>query len=59
MVTPISWSVEIAEAIGGVILTSDHQGHTTLFVRANECVDSIAVEYLIEGTLPQEGARCD
>ena len=59
VVTPISWSVEIAEAIGGVLLTSDHQGHTTLFVRANECVDSIAVEYLIEGILPQEGARCD
>ena len=59
VVTPISWSVEIAEAIGGVILTSDHQGHTTLFVRSNECVDSIAVEYLIDGTLPQEGTRCN
>lgn len=59
VVTPISWSIATAEAIGGVLLTSDHQGHTTLFVRSNECVDSIAVEYLIDGTLPQEGTRCN
>jgi len=57
--TPISWAVETADAIGGVFLSSGHQGHTTVFTRENDCVDSIVVDFLLEGTLPAEGTSCN
>ena len=57
--TPISWAVETADAIGGVLLSSDHQGHTTVFLRDNDCVDSIVVDFLLEGTLPPTGTSCN
>lgn len=56
--TPINWAVETAEAIGGVLITSGHQGHTTVFTRENNCVDSLVVDFLLEGTLPAEGTSC-
>lgn len=59
VLTPPDWAVEMAEAIGGVFLSSDHLGHTTIFVRENECVDSFTVDFLLEGTLPPEGAICE
>lgn len=57
--TPISLAVETADAIGGVFLSSNHQGHGTLFSRENECVDSIVFEFLLEGTLPPAGTSCN
>jgi len=57
--TPISLAAATADAIGGVLVSSDHQGHGTVFVRENDCVDSIVVEFLIEGTLPPSGTSCN
>ena len=59
VLTPLGWAVEMAGAIGGVFLSSGHPGHTTLFVHENECVDSITVDFLLEGTLPPEGTICE
>lgn len=59
VLTPISWAVETADATGGVFLSSGHQGHTTVFTRENVCVDSIVVDFLLEGTLPAEGTSCN
>jgi len=56
--TPIEWAVEMADAIGGVFLSSDHFGHTTLLVRRNDCVDVIVEEFLIEGNLPAIDTSC-
>lgn len=56
--TPIDWVIETAESIGGVFLSSDHLGHTTVFMRGNDCVDSRVLDFLLEGTLPEEGAAC-
>ena len=58
VLTPISWAAETADALGGVFIESRHLGHTTLFVRQNECVDTIFLAYLLEGTLPSEGTSC-
>ena len=58
VLTPLSWAVEMAEAVGGVFVSSAHPGHGTLFVHENECVDSITVEFLLEGTLPPDGTIC-
>ena len=57
--TPISWAVETADAIGGVFIESGHSGHTTLFVRENDCVDSMVVDFLLDGTLPPTGTVCN
>ena len=57
--TPINWAVAMADATGGVFLTSEHQGHTTVLTRENPCVDSIVTEFLLEGTLPPEGTICN
>ena len=57
--TPISLAIETADAIGGVLVSSDHQGHGTVFVRENDCVDSIVVDFLLEGTLPPNGTSCN
>jgi len=57
--TPIGWATETAASIGGVFLSSEHFGHTTVLNRNNDCVGSIVIEFLIEGTLPAEGTICD
>lgn len=54
-----SWTLETADAIEGFFLSSDHQGHTTEFVRGNDCVDSLVVDFLLEGNLPPEGTVCN
>ena len=59
VLTPLTWAVELAEAIGGMFLSSDHPGHGTLFTRENECVDSITVDFLLNGTLPPVGTVCE
>jgi len=58
VLTPINWAVETADATGGVFLSSDHQGHTTIFSSDNDCVESIVVDFLLDGTLPPIGTSC-
>ena len=50
--TIIAWSEEMAGAIGGRFLRSEHSGHTTVFTGQNSCTDRVAIEYLLEGRLP-------
>ena len=57
--TPIVWAIETAEAIGGVFVSSAHPGHTTVFINQNDCVDSLVIDFLLEGTLPPEGTMCN
>lgn len=57
--TPVKWSREMAEAVGGVFLLSNHPGHTIVFTRQNECVDSIVTDFLLDGELPAEGTTCN
>lgn len=57
--TPITWAVEMADAVGGLFLSSNHQGHTTVFTRENPCVESILLDYLLEGNLPDVGTKCN
>ncbi len=50
--TPLVWSEQMAAAIGGRFLRSEHAGHTTVFSGANRCTDTAALDYLLTGTLP-------
>lgn len=55
--TPYQAGVELAKQLGGGLLTYEGNQHTVVF-NGEECVDSIATDYLINGTLPPEGTRC-
>lgn len=56
--TPYENGVIVADRLArGVLLTYDGEGHTVTF-QGVDCVDDIAEEYLIDGTIPAEGARC-
>jgi pimeloyl-ACP methyl ester carboxylesterase len=56
--TPYAWSVALAEQLeSGALLTYEGDGHTA-YVRGSACVDAAVDAYLVEGTLPDSGARC-
>jgi pimeloyl-ACP methyl ester carboxylesterase len=56
--TPYFWAVDLAEALeSGVLVTRDGDGHLG-FNRGNECVDSAVIDYLLEGTVPDDGLEC-
>ncbi|GAB3446923.1 alpha/beta hydrolase [Actinophytocola sediminis] len=55
--TPYQAGVALAEALGGALLTFEATQHT-VFLQGNACVDDAGVAYLVDGTLPEEGTRC-
>jgi len=55
--TPYQAGVDLAEELGGALLTFDGTQHTVVF-EDNKCVDGYATEYLIDLTLPPRGAKC-
>ncbi|MBN9636736.1 MAG: alpha/beta hydrolase, partial [Actinobacteria bacterium] len=46
-----------AKELGGNLLTFDGTQHTVVF-QGNSCVDEHAGSYLINGTMPDAGAKC-
>jgi pimeloyl-ACP methyl ester carboxylesterase len=56
--TPHAGGVKLAETLGGALLTVEGEGHTIVMAGSNQCVNEIAADYLIELTLPPEGALC-
>ncbi|HEX2131167.1 MAG TPA: alpha/beta hydrolase [Actinophytocola sp.] len=55
--TPYQAGVALADALGGALLTFEATQHT-VFLQGNECVDGAGTAYLVDGTLPEEGTRC-
>lgn len=55
--TPYQAGVQLAKAMGGALLTFEGTQHT-IFGQANKCVDDAGVAYLVNGTLPKKGTRC-
>jgi hypothetical protein len=57
--TPYKWSEEMASALeSGFLLTFVGEGHTAVGGKS-ECIDSAAIAFLIDGTLPAVGTRCE
>lgn len=50
--TPIIFAEEMAAAVGGQFLRSEHPGHTTVFSRNNACTNSAVEVFLTTGELP-------
>lgn len=55
--TPYQAGVNLAKDLGARLLTYDGTQHTVVF-EGDECVDRFAAAYLVDLTLPPEGARC-
>ncbi|HEU5084942.1 MAG TPA: alpha/beta hydrolase [Acidimicrobiales bacterium] len=56
--TPYESGVAVADRLaGGVLLTHEGDGHTIVF-QGSQCVDRVAIDYLVDGTVPGEGTTC-
>jgi pimeloyl-ACP methyl ester carboxylesterase len=57
--TPYEWSVALADQLSsGVLITRVGEGHTG-YNKGNKCVDQAVEKYLLDGTVPQDGLRCE
>ncbi|MET0735715.1 MAG: alpha/beta hydrolase [Microbacterium sp.] len=57
--TPYEWSVALAEQLAsGVLITRVGEGHTG-YNKGNACVDRAVEAYLLDGTVPEDGLRCE
>lgn len=52
--TPLQWSDDMAQAIGGLFIRSEHPGHTSVFNEESACIDAMVEAFLIDGTTPTE-----
>lgn len=56
--TPYEWSVSLADQLeNGHLITFDGDGHAA-YGRGNMCVDGLVDDFLVNGTIPPEGATC-
>ena len=57
--TPYEWSVALADQLSsGVLITRVGEGHTG-YNKGNTCVDAAVEAYLLQGTVPKDGLRCE
>ncbi len=56
--TPYENGVTVADRLAsGVLLTHEGDGHTVVF-QGSDCVDRLAVAYLVDQVVPPAGSRC-
>jgi pimeloyl-ACP methyl ester carboxylesterase len=55
--TPYQAGVDLANQLGGSLLTFQGTQHTVVF-QGNACVDDVATKYLIEAKVPPPGTKC-
>jgi pimeloyl-ACP methyl ester carboxylesterase len=56
--TPLRWARALADQLdSGVLVERDGDGHTA-YNSGNECVDGIVEDYLVDGTVPEDGTAC-
>jgi len=56
--TPYAGAQKLAELLqSGVLLTRDGDGHLG-YKHGNTCIDEAVNAYLIDGTVPEDGAEC-
>ena len=57
--TPYEWSESLADQLeNGVLITRVGEGHTG-YNKGNSCVDDAVESFLIDGTVPEDGLRCE
>ncbi|NNH54627.1 alpha/beta fold hydrolase [Promicromonospora citrea] len=56
--TPYRWAQSLAKTLdAGVLVTYEGEGHTA-YGRSNSCVSGAVEDYLVEGTVPEDGLTC-
>jgi pimeloyl-ACP methyl ester carboxylesterase len=55
--TPYKAGVDLAQQLGGTLLTFDGTQHTVVF-QGNTCVDDIAARYFVDVVVPPPNTRC-
>lgn len=56
--TPLSWAEALADQLeSGVLIVRDGDGHTA-YNAGNACVDTAIEDYLLDGTVPEDGLSC-
>jgi pimeloyl-ACP methyl ester carboxylesterase len=55
--TPYQAGVDLAQQLGGTVLTFEGTQHTVVF-QGNTCVDDIAARYVVDVTVPPPNTRC-
>jgi pimeloyl-ACP methyl ester carboxylesterase len=56
--TPLKWARALsAQLDSGVLVERDGDGHTA-YNAGNACIDSIVEDYLLDGTVPDDGTAC-
>ena len=56
--TPYEWAEALAEQLSsGVLVTREGEGHTA-FTMGSACIDTVVVDYLVRGDVPEDGIRC-
>jgi pimeloyl-ACP methyl ester carboxylesterase len=55
--TPYQAGVDLAKQLHGGLLTFNGTQHTVVF-QGNSCIDDYAAGYLVNGTMPPNGAKC-
>ncbi|MGY2700746.1 alpha/beta hydrolase [Nocardioides sp. HB32] len=56
--TPYEWAVHLADQLDSAVLVSrDGDGHTG-YNAGNTCVDTAVEDYLVDGTVPEDGLSC-
>jgi hypothetical protein len=56
--TPYEEAVALADELeSGVLVSRDGDGHTA-YNKGNDCIDVAVEDYLIEGTVPEDGLEC-
>ena len=56
--TPYEWAVHLADQLeSGVLVSRDGDGHTG-YNSGNACVDEAIEDYLVDGTVPEDGLSC-
>ena len=57
--TPFENGVAVAERLAsGVLVVNEGEGHTVVFSGSDDCIDDIAVDYLVDLTVPEDGVTC-
>jgi pimeloyl-ACP methyl ester carboxylesterase len=56
--TPFSEAVALSNQLqSGVLISRDGDGHTG-YASGNDCVDNAVEDYLVKGTVPEDGLQC-
>ncbi len=56
--TPYEWAKSLADELGtAVLVTREGDGHTA-YTSGNACIQKLVDAYLVEGTVPKDGATC-